>query len=84
MASSLRGGGNLFLIWSEGKGVSRDWPEEWLRWWHVQGACPVPCFCSQPPSFAPGSLKVAVGCFPKSFCSSCSEFVPTDYAHGSF
>ena len=33
------------------------------RWWCVQGACAVPCFCSQLPVFAPGSPKVALGFF---------------------
>ena len=27
----------------------------------MPGACGVPCFCSQPPAFAPGSSEVAVG-----------------------
>ena len=34
-----------------------------LRRWCVQGAGAVPCFCSQPPVFAPGSSEVAMRLF---------------------
>ena len=53
--------------YSEGRGVLRDWAGgvaqvvlSPLRWQYVQGACAVPCFCSQIPAFASCSSKVAV------------------------
>ena len=63
-------GASLFLIWGEGRGVSRGRAGGMaqvfcppLRWCCVQGACAVPCFCSRHRVFAPGSSKVAVGIF---------------------
>ena len=41
---SLSGGTSLFLILGEGRGVSRNRLEGWLRWYWVQGAHAVPCF----------------------------------------
>ena len=90
LACSLRRGASLFLIWGEGRGVSRDQaggvalvacPP--LRWWCVQGACAVPCISSQPPAFAPGSSKAAVGFF-RLFVFCCPEFVPTAHACSYF
>ena len=71
LACSLpEAGASLFLMWGEGRGVSRGRAGgvAWvffspLRWCFVQGACAVPCFCSWPPAFAPGSSKGAVGFF---------------------
>lgn len=44
-----------------------------LRWCWVPGACALPCFCSQPPVFAPGSSTAAVRFF-WSLCIICPEF----------
>ena len=32
-----------------------------LWWWWTPGACTAPCYCSWPPSLAPGSSEVAAG-----------------------
>ena len=64
-------GSNLFLICAEGRGVSRGLVRRvasvvcpLLRWWSMQGACAVPCFCSLPPVLKSGSRKkVVVGVF---------------------
>ena len=42
-------------------------PDPGLRCCCVQGACTVPCFCSQPPAFAPGASEWLVG-FLVSLC----------------
>ena len=44
-----------------------DLPDPGLRWCCVQGACTEPCFCSQPPAFAPGASKWLLG-FLVSLC----------------
>ena len=44
-----------------------DLPDPGLRWCCVQGACMVPCFCSQPPAFAPGASEWLLG-FLASLC----------------
>ena len=56
LAFSLTGEwASWFLIWGEGRGVSKGGlgglPP--FRWWCVQGACTVPCFCSWAPTFSP-------------------------------
>ena len=43
-------------------GVAKVFPAP-LRRCCVQGACTVPCFCSQHPGFALGSSEVEIGCF---------------------
>ena len=54
---------SLFLMWGEGRGVSRGRLEEWLRGFaHPLGR--VVCRGhTQYPAFAPASSKVAVGFF---------------------
>ena len=47
-----------------------------LRWCFVLRALSVPCFCSRPPAFAPGSSEVAVGLF-WSFCILLSIICPS-------
>ena len=52
LVGSPRGGASLFLTWAEGKGVSRARGVTYVfcppfRWFWVQGACVVPCFCSR-------------------------------------
>ena len=69
-------GRSLFPTWVEGRGMSRGWAGgvAWvvcppLRLWCVQGACPVPCFCSR--LFKSGILDFW------SLCILCPELAPT-------
>ena len=52
-------------------------PDPGLRCCCVQGACTVPCFCSQPPAFAPGASEWLLGflvslCLLSRICPSCA------------
>ena len=49
-----------------------DLPESGLRWCCVRGACTVPCSCSQPLAFGPGTSKWLLGLW--SPCVFCPEF----------
>ena len=73
-------GTSWFLIWGEGRAVSRIGLEGWLRWFaHPLGSA----VCRghvQYPAFAPGSSKVALGVL----ISFGPEFAPTTHAWGYF
>ena len=60
----------MFLIWSEGRDVSRGWARgvayvvcPHVSWCCVQGTLALLCFWSQPPIFAPDSSEVVDGVF---------------------
>ena len=67
-------GTGWFLIWGEGRAVSRTGLEGWLRWFaHPLGGA----VCRghvQYPAFAPGSSKVAVGGFGLFWSRICPNY----------